>query len=113
MKCIGCTRAFRTFSAVLVHIESGACKSDITVAQVDRLAFGFNRYIEYTRVEENGERAYRCPACTAEFHKLSRLYQHVERVPTCSRYATSAWCLDLLRLHIESSVQGEFPPRTR
>lgn len=61
MGCCGCYKTFKSFSGVLIHLESGGCSSNITEDDVDDLAhecYQSRKYINYDL--EDGGWLYAC-----------------------------------------------------
>ncbi|KAL3412930.1 hypothetical protein V8F44DRAFT_632872 [Aspergillus fumigatus] len=78
MGCCGCYKTFKSFSGVLIHLESGGCSSNITEDDVDDLAhecYQSRKYINYDL--EDGGWLYAC---------------HTD-VPSCSYLAKDHGCL--------------------
>lgn len=84
MECCCCYKTLKSFSGVLIHLESGSCPSSITEEEIDKIACEFYQSKKYINEEFDGGWLYKCPHCEMEFSKLSALYQHVEDVPSCS-----------------------------
>ncbi|RDH32361.1 hypothetical protein BDQ94DRAFT_159994 [Aspergillus welwitschiae] len=101
LECYGCYHNFKSFSGMLIHLESGACSSGVTEDTVDDLAKECYQSRRYT-VETDGGWRYECPECEKEFTKLSALYQHVEDVPSCSHLANGDGCLAKLERFMAS-----------
>ena len=77
MECLGCYEQFDIRSAMMMHLESGACVSRINLENIDRWAFSSNHSYDYTNHWRSYYR-YRCPACSADFRVVSALFQHIE-----------------------------------
>jgi hypothetical protein len=74
VECFGCTRMFREHSAIMIHLESGACPSRLNMSILDswmRNERGFGQYM-------SGPITYYCPNCSPNFTHLSGLVQHIE-----------------------------------
>ncbi|KAL2783495.1 hypothetical protein BJX66DRAFT_127263 [Aspergillus keveii] len=101
MRCYGCDHTFKSFSGMLIHLESGACASQMTEDQIDALAHRCYQSRKYVlRGLDGGEGwMYKCPTCYREFMKLSALYQHAEDVMDCGH-----GCLDKLQVWIAKCV---------
>ncbi|KAL2834791.1 hypothetical protein BJY01DRAFT_259377 [Aspergillus pseudoustus] len=82
--CYGtdCCYAFKSFSGMLIHIESGNCMSGIDEEDLDVAVAVFCANNDYTLSCTPGYR-YECMACFAPFNKPSALYQHVEGARGC------------------------------
>ncbi|KAH7119541.1 hypothetical protein B0J11DRAFT_439926 [Dendryphion nanum] len=91
IECYGCYRKFTTYPAMILHLESGTCHSEIDILGLNEstaMCFQWKAYIdEYYRDEllnredlqsEYSEPVYpfRCPDCSVVFTKLSGLFQH-------------------------------------
>ncbi|KAL7651653.1 hypothetical protein ACMYSQ_008991 [Aspergillus niger] len=103
LECYGCYHNFKSFSGMLIHLESGACPSGVTEDTVDDLAKECYQSRRYT-VETDGGWRYECPECEKEFTKLSALYQHVEDVPACSHLVNGDGCLAKLEHFMASRL---------
>ncbi|KAL2822643.1 hypothetical protein BJX63DRAFT_377172 [Aspergillus granulosus] len=87
LQCYGnydanCYRTFKSFSGMLIHLESNACVSGTTENDIINIATNFDCSDEY--FDEFTDPMFFCPSCESRFNKLSALYQHVEDVPDCS-----------------------------
>lgn len=105
MECYGCYQTFKSFSGMLIHLESGKCASDVTEEEIDNLArecYQSRKYINDGL--EDGRWLYKCPSCEGEFSKLSALYQHAEDVPPCSSPINGHGCLAKLQRFIARSI---------
>ncbi|KAL2854519.1 hypothetical protein BJY01DRAFT_205302 [Aspergillus pseudoustus] len=98
MRCYGCNHTFKSFSGMLIHLESGACASRMTEAEINNLAHECYQSRKYINNWAEGW-MYRCPSCYKEFVKLSALYQHAEDVQDCGHA-----CLDKLQVWIAKSI---------
>ncbi|KAL3485431.1 hypothetical protein BJX62DRAFT_38278 [Aspergillus germanicus] len=100
LTCYGynCLRTFKSFSGMLIHLESGGCESGATKDDVDDIARSSYDNWEYMEYGDD-DRPYCCPKCGASFRKLSALYQHVEDVLDCESPV-----LDDLELTIECCI---------
>ncbi|OAX82030.1 hypothetical protein ACJ72_03627 [Emergomyces africanus] len=100
-QCFGCDRMFSSFSAMLIHLESGNCCTSRTelnsiVADYmdsDQYFRGFHQFFPFN-----------CPDCQTEFRHLSSLYQHVEMVPECRYLDNRNNCLGELRYHLQYTL---------
>ncbi|OJJ66363.1 hypothetical protein ASPBRDRAFT_48998 [Aspergillus brasiliensis CBS 101740] len=104
LECYGCYQTFKSFSGMLIHLESGACPSDTTEETIDDLARECYQSKKYTVQTTDGGWLYECPDCERGFGKLSALYQHVEDVPACSYLARGNNCLAKLEHFIACRV---------
>ncbi|PLB48185.1 hypothetical protein P170DRAFT_410888 [Aspergillus steynii IBT 23096] len=105
MECCGCYKTFKSFSGVLIHLESGSCPSNITEEEIDEIAHECYQNRKYTNEGlEDGGWLYKCPHCEIEFSKLSGLYQHAEDVPSCSFLIKGYGCLAKLERFIARSL---------
>ncbi|KAL2859090.1 hypothetical protein BJX68DRAFT_145900 [Aspergillus pseudodeflectus] len=82
--CYGynCDRMFKSFSGMLIHLESGNCDSGATKHDIGEIARDFYDSSEYMDMNDD-DTPYFCPSCESFFGKLSALYQHVEDVLEC------------------------------
>lgn len=104
-ECYGCYQIFKSFSGMLIHLESGNCASNVTEDEIDNMArecYQSRKYINDCL--EDGGCVYKCPSCEGEFSKLSALYQHAEDVPTCSSPINGHGSLAKLELFIARSL---------
>lgn len=81
--CIGgCNKAFISISAMLLHLEPGACRtSDISREEINELAFdsrNMDGYMTYTGPRWKRQYTFECATCSSTFYTISGLYQHVE-----------------------------------
>lgn len=92
IECHGCYQTFSTYPAMILHLESGACESEIDIIDLNASAamcFQWKAYLdeEYRNEllarcdihSEYSEAVYpfNCPGCGTDFTKLSGLFQHV------------------------------------
>jgi protein-arginine kinase activator protein McsA len=106
MECCSCYKTFKSFSGVLIHLESGGCSSNITEDDIDDLARECYQSRKYINNElEDGGWLYTCPHCDTEFSKLSALYQYAEDVPSCSYLAKDHGCLTKLERFISRNLE--------
>ncbi|KAF2092823.1 hypothetical protein NA57DRAFT_49675 [Rhizodiscina lignyota] len=100
-ECFCCTRTFSTIPGMLIHLESGACSSGVSIASVNRQAakcYQWNWWIndevfrEETMLNREdikeffGDDAlpFYCSKYHTDFPKLSSLFQHIES-PACEQ----------------------------
>ncbi|KID85918.1 C2H2 finger domain-containing protein [Metarhizium guizhouense ARSEF 977] len=76
VECFGCYRTFRSSSAVLLHLESGNCASEVDNDWMVDLAFECHQARFYT--SEDDDYNFECPTCGTPFLAMSGLLQHVE-----------------------------------
>ncbi|KAL1969863.1 hypothetical protein VTN77DRAFT_7372 [Rasamsonia byssochlamydoides] len=96
LECCGCYQKFKSFSGMLVHLESGACESNIDADNMDELAFECYQSVNYA-TDLDDDYPYFCPGCEVEFSTLSGLFQHVEAVQSCSKHNVWPGCLARLQ----------------
>jgi hypothetical protein len=92
IECYGCYRKFITYPAMVLHMESGTCPSDIDMIDLNESAamcYQWEAYIDkdfrnelLNREDLQSEYSgpvypFRCPECDTGFTKLSGLFQHV------------------------------------
>jgi hypothetical protein len=103
--CYGCPREFRTYSGMIIHLESCACPSGIDIndlAESAAMCFQWSKFIIHEGIREallEGQRmwsltdifgnpdkvdCFMCPECYEQFTKMSGLFMHVES-PACSQ----------------------------
>ena len=68
MECCGCSKTLKTFSGVLIHLQSGNCASAITEEEIDGLARRCYQSRKYINDGCEGW-IYKCPRCEIEFSK--------------------------------------------
>lgn len=91
IECYGCYRTFKTFPHMILHLESGACPSNINTQELNKIAaqcLQWQKYIDgYYReamlVGRDLDEYYsyqtlpfECPECGTGFPNLSSLFQH-------------------------------------
>src|SRR5436190_5839239 len=104
-ECFGCYRKFASFSAMLIHLESGSCASATDIDKVDNLAFECYQHSKYsTGIDDDFP--YFCPSCEREFQTVSGLLQHSETVPNCQDHVRYPGCLGKL----ENFMRSRIPP---
>ncbi|GFF49482.1 hypothetical protein IFM58399_08566 [Aspergillus lentulus] len=101
LQCYGCYQFFKTFSGMLIHLESGRCPSGTDIDDINRLA----RECYQSRKYIDTEGDYVCPGCDKFCSKLSGLFQHVEDSLSCSYLKESGQCLAKLEHYISWKVQ--------
>ncbi|GFF82359.1 hypothetical protein IFM47457_05777 [Aspergillus lentulus] len=75
LECYGCYQNFKSFSGMLIHLESGSCILDTTKEDIDDIAHDCYQSQKYIDDDlEHGRWLYRCPSCEIRFPKLSVLY---------------------------------------
>lgn len=62
---------------MMIHLESGACASNVDRADVDRWIFNGSYCDDYLN-DWDYDRKYTCPQCSRDFKLLSGFLQHVE-----------------------------------
>jgi hypothetical protein len=92
IECLCCNETYPTYSAMIIHLESGACRSNIDIYDLNKVAarcFQWKAYIEKEYRDDllsgcnlqdeygEGVRPFKCPECYRPFTKLSGLFQHV------------------------------------
>lgn len=97
--------AFKSFSGMLIHLESGTCPSGTNKEVIDDLFCEWDQGWKYKLDDDEGEGwKYLCPECDKEFWRLSALYQHVEDVPACQYLTEDGECLADLRDFIGNRI---------
>jgi hypothetical protein len=61
---------------MLIHLESGACLSEVTLDDIDSWALQYRQFNYY--INSQAENRYSCPGCESKFRYLSGLLQHLE-----------------------------------
>jgi len=61
---------------MLIHLESGACPSEVTLDDIDSWAAQYRQFNHY--IDSQAENRYSCPGCENKFRYLSGLLQHLE-----------------------------------
>ncbi|KAL2003491.1 hypothetical protein VTN02DRAFT_3700 [Thermoascus thermophilus] len=84
LECYGssCYRNFASFSAMLIHLESGNCDSGTDCNEINDLAVTCFQHKKYS-TDIADYYPYFCPCCSRQFRLLSGLYQHAETTPGC------------------------------
>lgn len=92
VECHGCCQTFITYPAMIIHLESGACESEIDGIDLNKSAamcYQWRAYLDGDFRDamldcrdiqsEYNEIVYpfSCPGCDTKFTKLSGLFQHV------------------------------------
>ncbi|KAF2743598.1 hypothetical protein M011DRAFT_220004 [Sporormia fimetaria CBS 119925] len=94
-ECLVCDRSFKTYSGMILHLESGACESGHDIIDVNEAAatcdthhcvqFLDHHYRQAMLARQDLEEIYNepvypyeCPRCDTFFTKASSLFQHVE-----------------------------------
>ncbi|KAF9884196.1 hypothetical protein FE257_002187 [Aspergillus nanangensis] len=106
MACYGCSNTFKSFSGVLIHLESGHCASNVTKEAIDDIAreyYQSRKYISHERGTDGW--VYKCPSCERQFATLSAVYQHAENVRRCSSPTNERGCLAQLARYIARQLQ--------
>ncbi|KAJ4356568.1 uncharacterized protein N0V89_004602 [Didymosphaeria variabile] len=93
IECLGCYRNFKTYGGMIIHLESGACESDIDYLDLNSSAaecYSWAQFIhtdyrddmlascDLKRMYQGTVFPYKCPDCDSGFPKLSSLFQHVD-----------------------------------
>ena len=104
VKCLCCPRMFTTYSGMIIHLESGACPSQISESDLvlsaariydyadffvytdtrDQIENGDTFYLQEVREEYGNVDFFNCPTCKGQFPQLSSLFMHVA-TPACSQ----------------------------
>ncbi|OJI98052.1 hypothetical protein ASPVEDRAFT_79718 [Aspergillus versicolor CBS 583.65] len=106
MECYGCYQTFKSFSGMLIHLESGACELGTDEEMIDDIFCDWDRsWMFKLDNDEGGGWRYVCSECEREFGKLSALYQHAEDAPGCSDRMEDEGYLAELRRLIRDEVQ--------
>jgi hypothetical protein len=101
--CLACTRDFTTYGGMIIHLESGACPSQIQasdLAYTTAICFQGAKFFIYKQDQEDIKQGvdllqvlreqggstliFCCPTCNSQFPKLSSMFMHVES-PACSQ----------------------------
>lgn len=125
VECYGCYRKFTTYPAMILHLESGACPSDVKTTDLNESAamcFQWAAYIGSNFRAELLNRgdpqsnysgpvySFRCPGCDAEFAKLSGLFQHVCS-KSCDQYLCDGTMAKLVKwLGNRHNIDEDFSP---
>ena len=72
---------------MLIHLESGACSSEVTLDDINDWALQYRRFSSY--IDPQAEYPYSCPGCENKFRYLSGLLQHLES-NACGRTVNNA-----------------------
>ncbi|VUC33504.1 unnamed protein product [Clonostachys rosea] len=76
IECPGCQRYFVTYSAMLLHLETGTCDCGIGRERVTELAFECRQSQYYASSQDDFD--FECPDCAVPFLYISGLFQHVQ-----------------------------------
>ncbi|KAG9251933.1 uncharacterized protein F5Z01DRAFT_258389 [Emericellopsis atlantica] len=74
--CFGCPRSFATYSAMLLHLEPGACAAPVD--EWDIVNYANECYVCDYYITNDAVYKFECPPCDRTFKKMSGLLQHVE-----------------------------------
>ncbi|KAM0415947.1 hypothetical protein ACHAPT_013100 [Fusarium lateritium] len=83
--CFGCSKAFISDSAMMLHLEAASCDSGADKTFVAEVAFDCHYSDEY--VSDDPDFDFQCPTCDTLFSLMSGLLQHVES-DSCDEHAT-------------------------
>ncbi|PGH29405.1 hypothetical protein GX50_07843 [[Emmonsia] crescens] len=100
-QCYGCDKMFKSFSSMLIHLESGNCCTSRD--ELNTLAADFSDSDEYFQ-SFHQYYPFHCPDCGIEFRYLSALYQHVEMRPDCQYLLEHPNCLQSLEYYLEYAL---------
>jgi hypothetical protein len=75
-ECYGCYRKFPSLSGMMIHLESGACSSQVTIEDINSWAWKYYPLHKY--FDSQSSNHYGCPGCEHRFIYLSGLLQHLE-----------------------------------
>lgn len=75
-ECYGCYQKFSKLSGMLIHLESGACSSEVTLDDIDSWALQYRQFNYH--INSQAQNRYSCPGCENKFRYLSGLLQHLE-----------------------------------
>ncbi len=89
--CPGCDRMFPSSSAMVLHLETGACASNVDCDWVDSVAFECYAAMYYT--SDQGGFDFMCPTCQVPFVYMSSVLQHAEsnRCEECMTRGSPLW----------------------
>ena len=73
----GCSRAFESMGAVMLHLEAGECVTGADIDIIDSLTLEFCQRRKYTNSSSDWYR-YECPDCGKDFLRMSGLLQHAD-----------------------------------
>ncbi|UKZ69693.1 uncharacterized protein TrAtP1_010696 [Trichoderma atroviride] len=73
-ECYSCHGSFASKSAVILHLEQGACESGVRLQHIDYCAKACHSAQWYLHAGGG----YKCPTCDWRFRFMSALVQHVE-----------------------------------
>jgi hypothetical protein len=60
---------------MLIHLESGACSSEVTLDDINNWAFQYRQLNPH--INPQADNPYSCPGCENKFRYLSGLLQHL------------------------------------
>lgn len=121
IECYRCYEKFTTYPGMIIHLESGACKSGINIFDLNNSAaqcFQWKAYLdkEFRKglLDRRDLRSdyddtvypFHCPACGTVFTKLSGLFQHVYS-PACNQGLNEGKMGKLVRwLEVQHNASG-------
>ncbi|KAG9240140.1 hypothetical protein BJ878DRAFT_430933, partial [Calycina marina] len=105
VECHGCYRTFKTYPAMIIHLESGACDSEIDMTDLNESAamcFQWKAYL----MEDDTVYPFKCPECDTVFTRLSGLFQRAYS-KACNQDLNKGKIGNLVRwLEVQHSVSG-------
>ena len=91
IECYGCTRTFRTTSAMILHLEQdNSCPSDCNTSRIDQLASEVDAAGQYYDAYGPNDLLYTCPWCQERFRFMSALLQHAESERCDAEYSSGS-----------------------
>ncbi|KAG5763886.1 hypothetical protein H9Q72_008016 [Fusarium xylarioides] len=76
VECLGCSRMFISYSAMVLHLEANTCESGSDEHSIRQLVWDY--YEIYRTWNHDHDDDLDCDSCGTYFTKLSALLQHVE-----------------------------------
>ena len=87
---------------MMIHLESGNCKSQVTIDDIDTWALEGHR--SWTYVNQEGSTRYKCPTCGSPLDYISGLMQHLE---SNACHGSLERNLDSLSDHLERRIMND------
>jgi len=120
VECYGCIKMFKTYAAMILHLESGGCCSGIDLLDLNKSAAECPRWRSYLDEDYRSEMLkgqdlseqyydvvypFECPGCDRVFAKLSGLFQHTGS-ESCTQRLNKGAIVKLVRYLSDQHEQG-------
>ncbi|KAH8092230.1 hypothetical protein BXZ70DRAFT_977205 [Cristinia sonorae] len=106
-KCPGCTNSYISSAALILHCESGTCRSGVTRQAVDRLVISLDRNNVITnpnRLIKGPDGSYRSPASVTQWATLSSWNGRAYECVLCHKEFST---LNALNAHLQSPAHAD------